>query len=116
MRFRFGPQPKPIDVLRKWDGPGGETWAVHPLFLAMREAFFPGRAKWSVGDDWLPAGRPSDWIATLHRLLDEVARGERRFSKELGARVLAIDEEQRASGCPDENLPQLVELLEGASS
>ena len=72
---------------------------MHPLYAALSEA-------------WLPKSvRGAKAMKMLSRLLREIVSGERRFPDALAERVLELDAEQRANGCPDENLGNLIELL-----
>ena len=89
-----------LDPIREWTAADGEEWvAMHPLYAVLSEA-------------WLPKGvRGAKAMKMLSRLLREVLRGERRFGDVLAIRMLEIDAEQRANGCPDENLGNLIELL-----
>lgn len=100
--MRRRPRPEPLGPLRSWTNPDdGEEWvAIHPLYRAVLEHY-------------QPAGRGLGRLQRVDRLLAEIARGERRPPRRMLDRVLEIDREQQANGCPNENLAGLVELLQG---
>ena len=72
---------------------------MHPMYAALSEA-------------WVPASmRGVEAMKMLARLLLEVLSGQRHFPDAVAERMLELDAEQRANGCPDENLGNLIELL-----
>jgi hypothetical protein len=89
--------------MRHWKRADGETlFAVHPLYVAMEEHYAPDE--------------PLDAVEVVHQKLCEIARGERRLPKEVGDRIIEIDREHQADGCPDENIAGLVALMEKAGA
>jgi hypothetical protein len=95
---------KALDPMREWKRADGETlYALHPLYIAMWEHY-------SQDSSLDPAAK------LIGQRLGEIARGERRLPEGIAERIIEIDREQQASGCPDENIAGLVAALEGVNA
>jgi len=93
------------DPVREWTDAAGEEWvAMHPLYAAIFET-------------WVPKSvRGAEAMRMLSRLVQEIVRGERRFPDSLAERVLELDAEQRANGCPNYNLGNLLRERHGPAA
>lgn len=92
---------RPLDPIREWTGPDGEEWVgLHPLVQALAEFYTP--SEHGLGE-----------FAKASARLKEITRGERRLPDVVASRMLEIDREQQANGCPNENIAGLIVLLQG---
>jgi hypothetical protein len=98
------PDVSTVPTFRSWTKDGHDFRALNPVHLA-------------VGEYYMLQGLSlKDRVDRIDALVAEIRRGERRPLPGMLDRILEIDREQQASGCPDDHLVDLVTLLRTAGA
>ena len=93
-----------VPTFRSWTKDGHDFRALNPVHLALSEYYM------------LQGLSLKERVDRVHGLVAEIVSGERRPLPGMLDRIIEIDLEQQANGCPDDHLVDLVALLRTAGA